>query len=146
MSPPPPPTTTSLTHSQSNSNSHSISRTLSTHSTRSSRLSQERLRQVPESSAFTSTSISTPPHPFGKELEQVNEVAEEFATVQHAVIVEEEQMLVQRGLYKFEVEEYIMEIEGLYRAFFDDVVGYSSSSSSKGYGGGKGLVSGNAWI
>ncbi|KKZ62174.1 hypothetical protein EMCG_03312 [[Emmonsia] crescens] len=144
---PPPPTTTSLTHSQSNSNSHSINRTLSTHSTRSSRLSQERLRQVPESSAFTSTSISTPPHPFGKELEQVNEVAEEFATVQHAVIVEEEQMLVQRGLYKFEVEEYIMEIEGLYRAFFDDVVGYSSSSSSsKGYGGGKGLVSGNAWI
>ncbi|OJD17494.1 hypothetical protein AJ78_02415 [Emergomyces pasteurianus Ep9510] len=155
QTPPPPPLsssssqTASLTHSQSHSNSHSINRSLSTHSNRSSRLSQERLRQVPESSNFSSTSISTanstPPHPFGKELEQVNEVAEEFASVQHAVIVEEEQMLAQRGLFKFAVEDYIMEIEGLYRSIFDDVVGYNS----KGYGGDSGgtaLVSGNAWI
>ncbi|OAX83942.1 hypothetical protein ACJ72_01683, partial [Emergomyces africanus] len=151
---PPPQTTPSLSHSQSNSNnSHSISRSLSTRSSRSSRLSQERLRQVLESSPFSSTSTpaatSTTPHPFGKELEQVNEVAEEFATVQHAVIVEEEQMLVQKGLYKFAVEDYIMEIEGLYRSIFDDVEGYNKISS-KGRGGGDSggtaLESGNAWI
>ncbi|PGH09369.1 hypothetical protein GX51_00812 [Blastomyces parvus] len=143
--------TNSLTHSQSVSNSHShshsLSRSLSTQSsTRSARLSQERLRQVPEDPAPSSISTTQQPHPFGKELEQVNEVAEEFATVQNAVIVEEEQALVQRGLYKFAVEDYIMEIEGLYRSIFDDVVGYRSGGA-KGYGGrGEGLVGGNAWI
>ncbi|KLJ08987.1 hypothetical protein EMPG_15585 [Blastomyces silverae] len=142
--------TTSLTHSQSVSNphshSHSLSRSHSTQSsTRSARLSQERLRQVPENSAPTSISTTQQPHPFGKELEQVNEVAEEFATVRNAVIVEEEQTLVEKGLYKFTVEDYIMEIEGLYRSIFDDVVGYTSGG--KGYGGGsEGLVRANAWI
>ncbi|KAL2361174.1 hypothetical protein RJZ56_005941 [Blastomyces dermatitidis] len=145
--------TTSLTHSQSvsNSHSHSLSRSHSTQSsTRSSRLSQERLHQVPEDSAPNSISTAQQPHPFGKELEQVNEVAEEFATVRNAVIVEEEQTLVQKGLYKFAVEDYIMEIEGLYRSTFDDVVGYSSGGKGyrgKGYGGdSERLVRGNAWI
>ncbi|QSS71609.1 hypothetical protein I7I50_02520 [Histoplasma capsulatum G186AR] len=140
------PSTSSLSRSQSHSHSHSrsqsINRSHSTQSsTRSARLSQERLRQVPESS----TSISTQPHPFGKELEQVNEVAEEFATVLNAVIVEEEQMLVEKGLYKFAVDEYIAEIEGLYRSTFGTV----EYSGGKGYGGGgaaERLVSVNEWI
>ncbi|OJD18411.1 hypothetical protein ACJ73_08721 [Blastomyces percursus] len=141
--------TTSLTHSQSVSNSHSHSQSLSrSHSTRSStrsaRLSQERLHQVPEDAAPNSISSTQQPHPFGKELEQVNEVAEEFATVRNAVIVEEEQTLVQKGLYKFAVEDYIMEIEGLYRSIFD-VVGYSGGGKEYDCGN-EGLVRGNAWI
>ncbi|KAK2807541.1 hypothetical protein FQN50_005409 [Emmonsiellopsis sp. PD_5] len=73
------------------------------------RLSQERIKPIQEST----------PHPFGKELEQVNEVAEEFGGIQ-SVFAEEEQMLVKKGLRKFAVEDYILEIEDLYRAIFDD--------------------------
>lgn len=58
-------------------------------------------------------------HPFGKELEQVNEVAEEFG-VRDDLFEEEEQLLKERGLLKFEVQDYISEIEGLFGGVFED--------------------------
>ncbi|PGH17115.1 hypothetical protein AJ79_01253 [Helicocarpus griseus UAMH5409] len=97
----PPPT--SLTHSHNHSNAST--------NTHTSQLSQERLKQVPEST----------PHPFGKELEKVNEVAEEFGSVMRAAFAEEEDILVKKGLHKFAVEDYILEIQDLYRAIFDDL-------------------------
>ncbi|KAJ5178807.1 hypothetical protein N7492_002017 [Penicillium capsulatum] len=57
-------------------------------------------------------------HPFGKELEQVNEVAEEFGSPH--VLDEEEQILSRKGLQKFSVDDYICEIEELYGSIFDD--------------------------
>lgn len=54
-------------------------------------------------------------------------------------------MLVEKGLYKFAVDEYIAEIEGLYRSTFGTV----EYSGGKGYGGGgaaERLVSVNEWI
>lgn len=63
-----------------------------------------------------------PCHPFGKELAQVNEVAEEFRPVS-ANLVEEERDLIRRGLRKFAVEDYLDEIQGLYGGVFEDKLG-----------------------
>ena len=54
-----------------------------------------------------------PNHPFGKELAQVNEVAEEFGATQ-MLIDEEEQELLNKGLKKFAVSDYLDEIADLY--------------------------------
>ncbi|KAE8152464.1 hypothetical protein BDV25DRAFT_68040 [Aspergillus avenaceus] len=61
------------------------------------------------------------PHPFGKELEQVNEVVEEFGGTR--IIDEEELLLQNKGLKKFTVDEYLVEIEDLYGSIFDDRLG-----------------------
>lgn len=52
-------------------------------------------------------------HPFGKELAQVNEVAEEFGATTSA-LDEEEQEMMDKGLCKYSVDDYINEIAGLY--------------------------------
>ena len=62
------------------------------------------------------------PHPFGKELAQVNEVAEEFGATAR-ILDEEEQDLLNKGLHKFRVEDYLDEIAGLYGGIFDDKLG-----------------------
>jgi hypothetical protein len=60
-------------------------------------------------------------HPFGKELEQVNEVAEDFGA--RIVLDEEEELLMKKGLRKFSVEDYLSEIEDLYGGVFEDQLG-----------------------
>lgn len=81
-----------------------------------SRIGQEPFNTLPESS-----------HPFGKELEQVNEVAEEFT---RSVRDEEEEILLNKGLKKFAVEDYIFEIQDLYTTYFGDERGRSQLSSN----------------
>lgn len=58
-------------------------------------------------------------HPFGRELAQVNEVAEEFGATAR-LLDEEEQEVLGKGLCKFGVEEYLDEIAGLYGGIFED--------------------------
>ncbi|MCJ1482401.1 hypothetical protein MMC06_002565 [Schaereria dolodes] len=60
-------------------------------------------------------------HPFGAELEQVNELAEEFLAKEVTVWDEEEQYLSANGFYKYGAEDYVMEIEPLFGGAFDDV-------------------------
>lgn len=62
------------------------------------------------------------PHPFGKELAQVNEMAEEFGATS-AILDEEEREILSKGLHKFGVEDYLDEIAGLYGGIFDDKLG-----------------------
>ncbi|KAI9811367.1 MAG: hypothetical protein M1827_005527 [Pycnora praestabilis] len=57
-------------------------------------------------------------HPFGKELEQVNELAEEFGV--RDSVMDESQILQMKGLQKFGAEDYAMEIEGLFGGVFED--------------------------
>lgn len=57
-------------------------------------------------------------HPFSRELDKVNEVAEDFGGL--PVLDEEEQILLSKGLKKFSAEEYLMEIEDLYGGIFED--------------------------
>lgn len=66
-------------------------------------------------------------HPFGKELEQVNEVAEEFGNLH--VVDEEERTLYRKGLKKFTVDDYLSEIEELYGSIFDDKLGPISTGA-----------------
>lgn len=79
-----------------------------------------RQRSVNRSSP-TQDSAKPEPHPFGKELAQVNEVVEEFGGL--PLLEEEEMILSQKGLKKFSVNEYIVEIEDLYGSIFDDHLG-----------------------
>ncbi|KAL4821535.1 hypothetical protein BDW67DRAFT_180225 [Aspergillus spinulosporus] len=67
------------------------------------------------------------PHPFGKELEQVNEVVEEFGGA--PLFDEEEQILRRKGLKKFSVNDYLVEIEDLYGNIFNDRLGPIASTS-----------------
>lgn len=79
---------------------------------------------MPNAQEPAATAVS--PHPFGKELEQVDEVAEEFG-VRDTVLEEEEQFLRENGLFKFGVEEYLVEIEGLFWGVFQENMFMNSS-------------------
>lgn len=63
-------------------------------------------------------------HPFGQELAQVTELAEEYASAaadkKRPAASKEEQELVDLGLKKFTPEDYISEIQGLFATFFSD--------------------------
>jgi hypothetical protein len=61
-------------------------------------------------------------HPFGNELAQVSELAEEYGISKEtlAVVDEEEQELISRGLFKFRAEDYMSEIQGLFMSAFGD--------------------------
>jgi hypothetical protein len=60
-----------------------------------------------------------PNHPFGNELAQVNEVAEEFGGV-NALLDEEEEAVRMKGLMKFDAQDYVNEILGLCGGVFED--------------------------
>jgi hypothetical protein len=60
-----------------------------------------------------------PNHPFGNELAQVNEVAEEFGGVS-ALLDEEEKEMQMKGLMKYNAEDYVNEILGLWGGAFED--------------------------
>jgi hypothetical protein len=66
-------------------------------------------------------------HPFSKELEQVNEVAEEFGAT--PLMDEEERTLRRKGLQKFTVDDYLFEIQDLYGSIFDDKLGPLSTGA-----------------
>jgi len=61
-------------------------------------------------------------HPFGAELEKVNELAEEFSVKDPVVLDEEEEFLIVHGLRRFGAEEYVFEIQGLFGGVFEDSV------------------------
>lgn len=60
-------------------------------------------------------------HPFSRELDKVNEVAEDFGALK--LLEEEEQILINKGLKKLSLDDYLCEIEELYGSVFDDNVG-----------------------
>ena len=60
-------------------------------------------------------------HPFGKELAQVTEIAEEYGlTERMAIVAPEEQELISQGYHKFSAEEYIAAIRPYYKAAFGE--------------------------
>lgn len=59
-------------------------------------------------------------HPFGKELEQLNEVVEEFGGVVMDVEMEEDiASMSQKGLVKLCATDYLDEIQPLYSGLFE---------------------------
>ena len=70
-----------------------------------------------------STNVETmDTHPFGLELAQVSELAEEYGiSAQKMEVVDpEEQELLSRGLFKFRAEDYMSEIHGLFLNAFGE--------------------------
>ena len=57
-------------------------------------------------------------HPFGPELAQVTEIAEEYGVKERLNEVDsEEKEMLSRGLYKFTASDYLSEIQGLHGMF-----------------------------
>lgn len=83
-----------------------------------------RARSFRENTEVTPAKIEED-HPFGRELAQVNEVAEEFGG--RAMLDEEEQYMLSHGLVKFGVEDYINEIQQLYGGVFEDQLGVAAN-------------------
>ncbi|KAI9887061.1 MAG: hypothetical protein M1823_001133 [Watsoniomyces obsoletus] len=107
--------------------SRAPSHTKATHRALARQRSQQRLS--PPSRAMPPARIDIEPaaHPFGRELEQVDEVAEEFG-VRGSVLQEEERWLREQGLRKFSAQDYIAEIEALFGGVFEDRLPPAGSS------------------
>jgi len=73
-------------------------------------------------SADIFTTTTDPNHPFGRELAQVDEIAEEFGGAK-ALLDEEEQEMLSKGLCKFAAEDYLNEIGEPYGGVFEDQLG-----------------------
>jgi len=108
------------THSSTNSNSYSLSH---------SRSPSYSSRPSTASATAPTPSFSAPgpavfqqhaSHPFGNELAQVSELAEEFGGHVH-IVDEEERELMSRGLLKFGADEYMSEIQGFFVSAYGEV-------------------------
>ncbi|MCJ1286674.1 hypothetical protein MMC26_006020 [Xylographa opegraphella] len=109
--------------------SRAMSHTKKTHQALARERSQSMIRAPPTSLLPTSAPrssldmFSSKPdanHPFGAELAQVNELAEDFGVQDITIWDEEEQFLVEHGLQRFTVDDYVNEIQGLFGGVFDD--------------------------
>ncbi|KAK9421662.1 hypothetical protein SUNI508_05592 [Seiridium unicorne] len=121
--------------------SYSLSRSSSTSTTATSvssmsfSRSKAQIPEVPEIPAIPAEPMVTAPapsrqlsqrradmpstHPFGKELAQVSEIAEEFGIKDKLHVVdEEEQDLVRKGLCRLRAEDYLTEVQSLFATFF----------------------------
>ncbi|KAK1828259.1 hypothetical protein QBC39DRAFT_157712 [Podospora conica] len=77
--------------------------------------------QSSQSSRGHKTDFSQAQHPFGLELAQVSEIAEEYGVKEKLNELEtEEKELVAKGLNKFTAEDYLGEINSLISSFFTD--------------------------
>lgn len=126
---------TKASFSFSRSSSTSTNTTVSSHqSTGALKTSSTSYPPVPPTALFTSgstqyqkepVSATESLHPFGHELAQVTELAEEYASTAadktRAMLSKEERDLIDSGLKKFTPEDYIVEIQGLFTTFFGEV-------------------------
>ncbi|OAQ72349.1 hypothetical protein VFPPC_12758 [Pochonia chlamydosporia 170] len=108
---------------QTFSRSPSTSTRASSASHASSPLSQKQANPPPPPAASTGLSQlqNKESHPFGQELAQVTELAEEYSTNNRLdTIDEEQQYLDNRGLKKFSPDDYLSAIHGLSAMFFPE--------------------------
>ncbi|KAI1834071.1 hypothetical protein DTO006G1_7678 [Penicillium roqueforti] len=110
-----------------------LSHTKRSHQELAHKRSVSRMSPPPLNAARTTPTIrasqeffQAEPHPFGKELEQVNEVVEDFCGLN--MHDDEERILYAKGLKKFSVEDYLVEVEELYGSIFEDTRGPMTTS------------------
>lgn len=84
------------------------------------------IAEEPESVHISSPPVSTPTspsmtaqHPFGSELAQLTELAEEVSSGSVQILDEEELWLAERGLHRFDAQDYMNEIQSFYDLSFD---------------------------
>jgi len=68
---------------------------------------------------FAGATLDTPNRPFGNELTQVSEAAEDFGS-NAGWLDEEEQEMRSKGLMKFNADDYVSEILGLWEGEHGD--------------------------
>ncbi len=107
--------------------SRAPSHTKATHRALARQRSQQRMSPPSRMPPARIDVVDTPAHPFGRELEQVDEVAEEFG-VRGSLLEEEERLLREQGLQKFGAQDYIAEIEALFGGVFEDRLSPTGSS------------------
>ncbi|KAI4729906.1 hypothetical protein E4T49_02250 [Aureobasidium sp. EXF-10728] len=74
-----------------------------------------------DSTDFFRASGPVSPHPFGKELEQLNEVAEEFGSTVRDVEADADRVFMDaHGLDHFSANDYMMEIADMLNVIFED--------------------------
>lgn len=126
----------------SEQSSRSVSAKTSGSSSRASSASSTSTAASSQSSGAHKTALAPPPipvalslsqqngpsataEPFGQELAQVTELAEEYATSAaektRRMATAEDRELAERGLHKFSPEEYVSEISSLISTFFGEV-------------------------
>jgi len=108
-----------LSHSKSSHVALARKRSQSSFTTPASITSKYNLQILQEREVRTSSDMFRgsvdPTHPFGKELEQLNEVAEEFnSAVNDAELQQDLEQMMNRNLAKFCATEYMAEIEPLF--------------------------------
>ncbi|KAK0730629.1 hypothetical protein B0H67DRAFT_474265 [Lasiosphaeris hirsuta] len=75
----------------------------------------------PQQQAQQRKDFSQSQHPFGPELAQVSEIAEEYGVKEQVHKADaEEQEMVAKGLVKFSAEDYLGEIHGLFTSLFGE--------------------------
>jgi hypothetical protein len=105
---------------------------VSSASSAASTMSHNSMSHPPKSSSIISSSSYQPIrsreevseiHPFGQELAQVTEIAEEYGVKEKLQVIDEEEIeLKSKGLCKFSAEDYVSELQGLFSSFFNDNV------------------------
>lgn len=114
----------SMRPGQSFSRSPSSSTSASSASRASTPLAQKQNTPLPALPGQPAPATSFPPkdsHPFGQELAQVTELAEEYNVGKRlATIDEEQQYLDARGLVKLSVDDYLGAIQTISAAFFPE--------------------------
>ncbi|KAL3417877.1 hypothetical protein PVAG01_10887 [Phlyctema vagabunda] len=107
-----------LSHTKEASMSISTKRSMSQISSRKPSFST-----TPSVTTFPAHPIEAPveEHPFGNELAQVSELAEEFGVQEKMDVLDaEEQDVVSKGFFKFCAEDYMSEIQDLFMSAFTD--------------------------
>ncbi|KAI0199167.1 hypothetical protein F4808DRAFT_462154 [Astrocystis sublimbata] len=98
--------------------SFSVSRSNSTSTTATSVSSASRSQKLSISAPISSPITPESQHPFGHELAKVSELAEELGVKDKLQVVdEEEDHLATKGLFKFQAQDYLNEIDDLLSSF-----------------------------
>lgn len=80
--------------------------------------------------AFQQRSYAKEPHPFGHELAQVTELAEEYGAKDTSLVGDKEaQSLKEKGLFKFTADDYINEIESIFTTFLHEATTHARSAT-----------------
>ncbi|KAF2270620.1 hypothetical protein CC78DRAFT_539127 [Lojkania enalia] len=109
-----------LSHSKRAHERVAQKRSLQNMTSRSSVRSNRSSREHRSSVDMFHATIKEESHPFGKELEQLNEVAEEFGGVVRDAEMEEDMTTIrEKGLAQFCAADYLQEIKPLFSARFD---------------------------
>ena len=117
-------TKASMTFSRSSSTSTRASTTSHTSNQPTTKLAPPPMPPVvPQQAAYSPPSRTQPDwHPFGHELAQVTELAEEFGSKRRLqVIDEDEQYLKRRNLVKFSAEDYLSDVQNLISSLFPEL-------------------------